>query len=455
MGLMPVTESMFLLAETRDAPIHVGGLQIFELPDGAGPDFVSDQFERLLEVGEVETIFQRRPQRSVASLGQWSWVADADLDLEYHVRHSALPRPGRVRELLALGSRLHGSLLDRNRPLWEFHLIEGLEGGRCAAYTKIHHAVLDGVSALRLLERSLSEDPDAVVAPPWAARPKRAAAEGDGGIDPAAAVREAARTLGDLIGTGPAIVRSAQRAMKDQLAAYPFQAPPSMLNVRITGARRFAADKWSLDRVRRLGTASGATVNDVVLAMCGGALRRYLADQDALPGDPLIAMVPVSLRDDDEIGGNAVGAVLCNLGTDRADPAERLEVVQASMVNGKANLAGLSQIQASILGAGVMAPMALMGLAGGGSGLRPAFNVIISNIPGPRAPLFWNGARLEGLYPMSVPFHGQALNITVTSYVDDLEFGLMGCRRSVPRLQGLLGHLGQSLDELEDAVGGP
>ena len=450
MALMAPTDAMFLLAETRDVPTHVGGLQIYESPEGVGRAHAHEVYEWLLSFDELRPMFRQRPRRSLTTLGQWTWVDD-DVDLEYHVRHSALPEPGRVRELLALGSRLHSSLLDRHRPLWEFHLIEGLEGNRFAAYTKIHHALVDGISALRLLQQSMSEEPDGEARPPWAARPR--SGDGGGGIpDPRDVVSGAASALRELAGVGPSLVRTAQRSVQDQLAAYPFQAPPSMLNVGITGSRRFAADGWSLERVRQVGRAAGATVNDVILAMCGGALRRYLLDEGELPDAPLIAMVPVSLRGDDDVGGNAVGAVLCNLGTDLEDEEARLDRVHSSMEHAKRNLGGLSQLQATLLSAGVMAPMALLSMLGGGRGLRPAFNVIISNVPGPRAPLWFNGARLQGIYPMSVPTHGQALNITITSYVDDLQFGLTGCRRSVPHLQRLLAHLDSSLEDLEKAV---
>ncbi|MGH3748172.1 MAG: wax ester/triacylglycerol synthase domain-containing protein, partial [Micromonosporaceae bacterium] len=159
MGLMPITDSMFLLGESREHPLHVGGLQLYQLPEGAGPDYVSEQHRALLAETDLLPLFRRRPGRALSSLGQWTWADDPHLDLEYHIRNSALPTPGRVRELLELTSRMHGTLLDRHRPLWEFHLIEGLQGGRFATYTKVHHSLLDGVAALRLMQQALSEDP--------------------------------------------------------------------------------------------------------------------------------------------------------------------------------------------------------------------------------------------------------------------------------------------------------
>jgi WS/DGAT/MGAT family acyltransferase len=460
-ALVSLVDVPFLLSESRDTPMHVGGLQVFELPPDAPPTWLRQQFEAMIAHPDLAPLFRKRPYRSARTGFQWAWRDDDELDIEYHVRHSALPEPGRVRELLALGSRLHGSLLDRQRPLWQFHLIEGLEGNRFAAYTKIHHSVVDGVSALRILERSLSTDARATVPPPWAARerpPKPEAAAHDGAGDggapsPLALVADAGRGVADLVGVGPALLRSARRAMSDELAGFPFKAPASMFNVHITGSRRIAADTWSFSRVKAVAKASDATLNDIVLAMCGGALRRYLLEQDALPDESLTSMVPVSLRTDDSAGGNAVGAVITSLATDIADASWRLDRIKESMAIAKGAMAQLSPVQRLAMSAFAVAPVPVVSLLGGGEGFRPPFNITISNVPGPRQPLFLNGARLQGVYPASIPYHGQALNITLTSYVDNLEIGLTGCRRRVPHLQRLLAHLESSLVELEQAVG--
>ncbi|WP_026426008.1 WS/DGAT/MGAT family O-acyltransferase [Actinokineospora inagensis] len=445
MQLMPVTESMFLLGESREHPLHVGGLQLFELPDGEGPDYVGELHRALLADGEVHPLLRRRPRGPIGTLGQFIWTDDDRLDLEYHVRLSALPNPGRVRELLELVSRLHGSLLDRHRPLWEAHLVEGLRDNRFALYTKVHHALLDGVSALRLLQRSLSPDPAARdIRPPWATPIDTGRAGGD---RPGMSA-----VLRDIAGIGPAFARYARQAFREQAATLPFEAPRSIFNVPITGARRFAAQGWPLERVRAVGAAADATVNDVMLAMCAGALRRYLGELDALPDRPLVASVPMSLRTDGSAGGNALGMILCTLATDLPDPADRLEAIIESTRRGKAVYQGMSQLQVTALSAIPFAPLALGLLPGAVRVAPPAFNLMISNVPGPTEPLYWNGARMLGVYPVSVPYEGQALNITVTSYAGSLEFGLTGCRRSAPHLQRLLTHLDTELTDLERAV---
>ncbi|MCT2586361.1 WS/DGAT/MGAT family O-acyltransferase [Actinophytocola gossypii] len=456
MAMMPVTDSMFLLAEAREHPMHVGGLQLFELPDGAGPEFVGEFHRSLLDLVDVRPLFRRRPRGPVGVVGQFAWTNDDHLDLEYHVRLSGLPRPGRVRELLELTSRLHGSLLDRHRPLWEFTVIEGLQGNRFATYSKIHHALLDGVSALRLLQSSLSEDPaERGVRPPWSPRVRTNVFDKPGRTEDFDPFRAVSSLVKDVFGLGPAAARMVNEAFREQAATLAFQAPKSMFNVPITGARRFAAQGWPLERLRAVGRAASATMNDVMLAMCAGALRQYMIDLGMLPEKPLVAAVPMSLRarsapaGDGSLGGNALGLILCDLATDEVDPAARLARIHESMVRGKEVYHGMSRLQITALSAIPLVPLAIGTVPGLTTVTPPAFNVLISNVPGPRRPLYWNGARMQGVYPLSIPYEGQALNITVTSYADSLEFGLTGCRRTVPHLQRLLGLLEESLTDLE------
>ncbi len=452
MALMSIADAIFFVPERREQPMHVGSLQVYQLPEDAGPDWVANLYASWLECTDVRTLFRRRPVRTLRTLGAWAWAVDDDIDLEHHVRLSALPRPGRVRELLALVSRLHGTPIDRQRPLWELHLIDGLEGGRFAVYTKVHHALLDGVTGVRLLADAMAGNPSEDVAPFWATRPGGNRSANAASASVPGTLLQAGIDLAEL---GPALAR---RVLEAALGADQHAVPPrTILNVAITGSRRYAAQGWPLDQVRAVARAGGGTVNDVVLAMCAAALRRYLSDLDALPDAPLVAMTPVSLRlrrrEGADEGGNAVGAILCNLATDLADPAQRLAVIHSSMATGKASLAGLTPLQITALSAVQMAPLAtsifrpLVGL------LPPPFNLIISNVPGPRHPRYLNGARLAGLYPLSVPIDGQALNVTVISYDGSLEFGLTGDRRALPHLQRLLGHLDTGLKDLALAVG--
>ncbi|WP_344419331.1 wax ester/triacylglycerol synthase family O-acyltransferase [Amycolatopsis minnesotensis] len=453
MPLMPVTDSMFLLVETREHPMHVGGLELFEKPEGAGPNYLSELRQRLREDTNMRSIFRRRPANPVNTAGHLAWSDDTDLDIDYHFRHSALPQPGRIRELLELTSRWHGTLLDRHRPLWEIHLIEGLQDDRFAIYSKIHHALLDGVSALRHLQGTLSDDPDDLdCPPPWGSR----AVNGHrNGRAPQPWFKTAGKTLNQLAGIAPAAYKVANEAFREHTLTLPMQAPKTMLNVPIGGARRFAAQSWSLERVRAVATAAGVSRNDVVLAMCSGALRDYLIEQRALPDAAMTAMVPVSLRaktDNGEAGGNNIGALLCNLGTDKADPADRLAVIHKSMRDGKRMFKQLTPLQVLLLSGINVAALGASPIPGVVNSTKPPFNLVISNVPGPRSQMYWNGARLDGIYPASVLLDGQALNITLTSNGDNLDFGITGCRRSVPHLQRILTHLDTALAELEFAT---
>jgi diacylglycerol O-acyltransferase len=452
MELISPTDSMFLLAESREHPMHVGGLQLFELPEGAGPEFLADIYAEMLTDRDVQPTFRKRPGELLGGIANLTWSFDREIDLEYHLRRSALPSPGRVRELLELTSRLHGTLLDRHLPLWETHLVEGLNDGRVAVYTKVHHALLDGVSAMKLMRRSLSLDPqDTEVRAPWTIGPGRRVDE-KRSSSPLGGLR---RLAGSVAGVGPSALTVARAALLEQQLTLPFGAPKTMFNVRIGGARRCAAQSWPLKRIVAIKDAAGVTLNDVVLAMCAGALRAYLIEQDGLPDWPLIAMVPVNLRskDDHSSGGNMVGSILCSLATDVSDPAQRLATIHDSMTGNKEVFAQLPRLQQLALSAFNVAPLALTLVPALAAAAQPPFNIVISNVPGTREPLYWRGARLDGNYPLSIALDGQALNITLTNNGDNLDFGLVGCRRSVPHLQRLLGQLEESLGALEEAVG--
>jgi diacylglycerol O-acyltransferase / wax synthase len=471
-------DAMFLLGETREQPMHVGGLMLFELPEGARDqvfpdgtrDYVSRLYEDITQGQTVNPLFTRRVRHRALDLGYWSWDQDREVDLEYHVRLSGLARPGRYRELFELTSRLHGTLLDRHRPLWEAHLIEGVQGRRFALYTKIHHSLIDGVTALKWMQKTLTPDPARTGMPaPYALPDAERVGEEDtalGGMPTAAelfaavgrfpgkAVGGVGRLVADIAGLSPVCLRSAVRALQHEHSSVAFRAPQTVFNQPISAGRRFAAQSWPMERLEKVRAMTGATLNDVMLAMCSGALRNYLLDLKALPDKGLTAMVPVSLRGADGSGtggGNSLATLIADLATDEVDPEQRIRRIMASTTYGKGVLSQLSPMQNLMLGAlgmGSAGPAAVIpGLAGR---TPPPYNLVISNIPGPtESPLYWNRSRLLGMYPASIVLNGQALNISVTSYDHQLHFGLIGCRRTVPHLQRLLAQLETSLTELE------
>ncbi|TSD99822.1 wax ester/triacylglycerol synthase family O-acyltransferase [Skermania sp. ID1734] len=456
MELMQPLDAAFLLAESREHPMHVGALMLFEPPADAGPEYVRGVYERMVADVNYHPTYLKRPVSPIGNVSTWAWAQDDEIDVEYHIRRVAMPSPGRIRELLSVVSRWHGTLLDRHRPLWEAHIIEGLADGRFAVYMKVHHALMDGVSALRHLERRMSTDPNADDCPAfWARRdaPARTAAR-KSPVSPLRAVLDGgAKVASGLAELVPDAVRIGQKAIGDKDLVLPGTAPKTMLNVPIGGARRFAAQSWEIKRINAVRDAAGVSVNDVVLAMCAGALRIYLAEHDGLPDRSLNAFVPISTRaaDKDEALGNAVGVILCRLGTEIADPKERLAVISASMNSGKDLYRSVGPISGLAWTLAALSPMLAAPVPGALSIAPQSFNVIVSNVPGPRQPMYWNGAKLTGMYPVSVVAEGQALNITLTNNDENLDFGLIGCRRSVPHLQHILTHLETALQELEAA----
>lgn len=452
---LSLTDQMFLWLEKRQQPMHVGGLYLFQFPENAGSKFISELSESLRAEDKPAGPFSRR---LVTRYGRPYWDEDPLFDIEHHFRHSALPKPGRIRELLSLVSVKHSALLDRQRPLWEAHLIEGIRGRRFAMYCKIHHAVVDGVGGMRMMTKMLSEDPNEMgIKPLWAMdfskkkkREKDARAQQMGAVSNLMNLAGMARKQ---ISSVPGVLKEAASAMDaggDSVSI--FQAPPSILNQPITGSRRFTAQSYPIERFKAIAKKAGVTLNDVVVAISSSALRNYLLSQDALPNKPLIAMVPMSIRKDDTAEGNQIAVILANLGTHLADPAERLEVISRSIKTGKERIRRMSHDEVNNYMALTMTPHCMNTIMGLSDSLM-AYNVVISNVPGPQKPMYWNGAKLDGMYPASMVMDGGALNITLTSYVDQLEFGFTACRRTLPSMQRLLDYVKDGIAELEQAVG--
>ncbi len=449
------TDSMFLVGETREVMFHVAGLMQFSPPPDAPPDYLRKLMSEVkANPGAFYPWNVRLKTPNLLSNPTQSWIDDDKLDLEYHVRRSALPSPGDERELGILVSRLHGIPVDFHHPPWECHLIEGLEGGRFAMYIKVHHSLVDGFSAMRLLINALGKDAEERDRPLFfGVEPPPRGPKADPVAMRVAEVLGAVRAqFGATKLVAKALAKVARREEVSLIA--PGQAPKCILNARIGRNRRFATAKFPLDRVKAIAKKSGATVNDVVLALSSAALRTYLGERDALPKESLIAMLPVAVRaKDDEGGGNSVGAILATLATDVDDPAARLAAIVASTKRAKQQLEGMSKNQILSYSALLIAPAMVQMMPGFAGRMKPGFNVVISNVPGPDHPLYFRGARLDSTYPMSIPVHGQALNITCNSYAGQLCFGFTGCRDTLPRLQRMAVACMESLEDYERAVG--
>lgn len=455
-------DGAWLSVDSDETPMHVANMQIFSLPEDAEPTFLRDTMERMKASHDVAPPWNYK----LASTGLVGknllprWRLDQDIDLDYHVRHSALPKPGGERELGVLISRLHSHPMDFRRPLWESHLIEGLENNRFALYTKMHHSMIDGISGMRLLQRVLSEDPnERHMPPPWAVHPKQKLSEDE----PSANAREVSRHLSEALKLQASSASTLFNAISRVYAAArdeddalmgPFSGPASIINRRVAGQRRFATQHYELERIKHLATASDSSLNDVVLYLCGTALRRFLKEQNNLPDEPLTAGIPVNIRPADDQGtGTQISFMIASLATNVADPLRRLEAVKESTRAAKAHLQSLPRSTLTQYTMLLMSPYILQLMTGLGGRMRPVFNVTISNVPGPDKPLYFEGARLEAMYPVSLIAHGGALNITCLSYAGSLNFGFTGCRDTLPSMQKLAVYTGEALDELDQLIG--
>ena len=459
MKRMGVLDASWLAVESEDTPMHVANMQIFSLPTHAGETFLRDMVARMKADFEVEPPWCYRLAHPgvLGRLVAPGWVVDKHIDLDYHVRHSALPRPGSERELGVLVSRLHSNPLDLSRPLWECHIIEGLENNRFALYTKMHHSLIDGISGVRLMQRVLSKDPNETnMVPPWSVRPRTKRgrrADHDGSLmgalgEAMEALKIQANQTPQLANAMMRLVRSGRESHSDLTG--PFSGPRSMLNNRVTGQRRFATQHYRLDKLKTLARHANASLNDIVLYLCGTALRRFLMEQSSLPDIPLTAGIPVNVRPaDDEGTGTAISFMIASLATDEPDPLVRLEQIKHSTRRAKEHLQSLPRSALNQYTMLLMSPYILQLMSGMGGRMRPVFNVTISNVPGPEETLYYEGARLEAMYPVSLIAHGGALNITCLSYAGSLNFGFTGCRDTLPSMQRLAVYTGEALEELE------
>jgi WS/DGAT/MGAT family acyltransferase len=452
--LSPV-DAAWLLLESRDTPMHVGGLFEFTPPPDAPADFLKSELERLRKARAIPPPWNLKlVQAPLVGPRVPLMREDHDVDLDYHLRHSALPYPGGQRELGILVSRLHSHQLDLHRPLWEVHLIEGLERSRFAIYLKMHHSLIDGVSGMRLILRALSTNPEDRDTPAfWTVAAGTTTRESDrDGADSGllgsvlGTARDAATAL---TGVGRAAVDLGRAAIDDRPLQAPYRAPSSALQGPIGGQRRFATQQYDLDLIKSLAKAAGCTLNDLVLYLSGSALRRYLAEHDRVPDRPLTAGIPVNLREaGDQSMGTAVGMMVAELGTNIADPRERLEAIKKSTTAAKQHLREVPPAGRPSYTLLINGPYIAGLIAGLGAHAPVPFNIGISNVPGPSEPLYFNGSRLDALFPLSLLLHGNALNITCVSYAGTLNFGFTGARDTLPHLQRLAIYMGDAVEEI-------
>jgi diacylglycerol O-acyltransferase len=455
-------DATFLYMETPTTFGHVTGLMIFERPSADFDPFGAVYAKFASMVGELEPL-RRRLVEVPFGLDHPYWVADPNLDLDFHIREIHLAKPGMVDQLADQVSRIVGRPMDRTRPLWEVYVIDGLYSGRWALLTKYHHATIDGAAGQLMLQMMTDPDPSA---PPPGESPawddesvpstvdllRRTAIRL--ALNPVKALRVQARLVRKVADTagvnsvssaasqaGTAVKAIARlgRADRPRIALPATQAPSTPWNRSITGHRRFAMRTTSLENVKALKNATGGTVNDIVMAICAGGLRQYLLSHDALPDRPLRAMVPVSIRtgEEEDPWTNRVSGLVAELPTDCADPLDRVARCSAAMRNAKrtldmvpaTELVDLTQFSAPVLATSAVRLASRLRLA---DRIGQPFNLVISNVPGPREPVYFAGAQLCHQFPVSIVTDGQGLNITVVSYLDRLDFGFIVDRDLVP-----------------------
>jgi diacylglycerol O-acyltransferase / wax synthase len=466
-------DASFLALETANTTGHVGGLSVLDPSTASEPLTLARLTEVMTERLPLVPVLRRKLLNVPFGLDQPYWIDDADFDIEYHVREIALPRPGSDAQLTEQVSRLHARPLDRTRPLWELYLITGLAGDRAAVYSKIHHAAVDGVSGTELLTVLFDLTP-AGREPP-AAEPFQPERPPPPPVLAArAAIRlawrpvQTIRITNELVRLLPTLASPASTLVGEILglnrgdgaviATRPGRAPATPFNRAITPHRRFAFRSVDLGTVKTVKKAFGVSVNDVVMAMCAGALRHWLVDHDALPGQPLVAMIPVSVRDPASQGalGNRVSAMLAPLPTSVTDPGLRLQIVHSATQAAKAQQAeipqGLVDQISDFAVPALTARAARVVFATGLLHRLPPFNITISNVPGPNVPVYMCGARLIAHYPVSVVTDGQGLNITLVGYLGQLHFGLVSSRELVPDIDKLAGYLPEELALLAEAA---
>jgi len=456
----------FLYLENAGTPMHVGSVMLIEVPKTRSKkkyDFQSELMQHLHDRLPRAAALRRVLKETPLDLAHPMWVEIEQVELKKHVLKKTLPGNGGMAKLHALTGKLHAALLDRNLPMWQFVVIENVEPGVIALYSKIHHALLDGQGGVALAQVLLDIEAKA---------PKKTVRKKTTEVDDAprlrkrdltqTALRSTVNQFAKLLRALPGTLKLAGdmsslgklKNLRDSILL----APRTPFNQQISSTRSFATVSVSIELVKRVARGFNVSLNDVVMAMCGGALREMLNKSRQLPKQSLIAAMPVSLRESGNTdSNNQVSMVQCSLATDIADPVERLQAIRASTAQIKERVATFKNMIPTDF-PGLAAPIWASGLsrlwASGrvAERLPPLANVAISNVPGPPIPLYLAGAKLRHYYPVSIVTHGLALNITVQSYAGSLEFGITACGDIVRKPEALAAALSRSLHQLNEIL---
>lgn len=455
MHKLSALDSGFLLTESHHSPKHVASLQILRLPKGKSYSWLRKLLDDLKKIPPGFPFDQKLKDDSLLSP---ELVPDEAFDIEYHVRHTVLPGPGSDDQLTDMVSRLHANLLDRERPLWEFHLIEGLSDRRFAFYTKIHHAIVDGMTFARWFTESGSVSPaDMNSAPVWLRDEEPVLANDNGSL--AGLVIDGVKMLGGGVKTAMDLTALSARLVqksvfeRNRSAVLPLSARKTRFNVPTGAARNFSISHYPLKELKAMASSQGASINDMVMTLCDLAVNRYLAEQGEEPEQPLIAYMPVNLRSDEGDEGNLISLLQVKLASDHEDPCITLEQIREASLSTR-------EIYGSVSRPAIQMYSLLVALLPLGEELLhldqvlpPAINLVISNVPGPNQTMYFRGAEVVEVYPVNTLPPAVALSMTVCSYAETLYFGLISGRTALPDIQKLSDHIEDAYREFQDLTG--
>ena len=458
MKALTLPDMGFLYCETVSRPNHVAAMQIFDIPSNYQGDYSEDLYQQLMQFSQLEAPFNYKLHTAYS--GVMHWQQDDNVDLEYHVRRARLPMPGSREQLIEYIEHAHSNLMDRSRPLWEMHLISGLANNQFAIYFKMHHAFTDGAKANRIVLSYLSPQADGQLQAFWSQKGFESK-KGDVTVKASlvhklkqnsAVLTKQVRAIPSILGLSSKLLLQGINVYKANIPT-PFTAPKTPFSVSPKRARRAATSILPLSRVKNIGKIAGTTVNDVVVCICDIALQRYLADLDYQLKQPLTAQIPVSLRDpNDTASNNRIAITMVELGHSNAAPLTRLMAIkdacdklkqEASLLSDEA----LTSYTLASQGLAVISELLKLDDI-----LPPVGNVLISNVPGPRKTMYMMGAKMQECFPLSALPPGMSLNITLYSYMNNLNVGLIACRTNLPDLTKLSSYIADAFAELEQVV---
>ncbi len=457
-------DAAMMAAELVSNPMHAGVVLIMSPPAQAGPAYVDDLYrETLAGNASIDPRLRRYPHCGVDTAGIWVWRECDSLDVSRHCLRRTVS--GGYDAFWQLIGELDAERLDRSRPMWISYLIDGLDEGRFAFYIKVHHTVVDGVAGLRMIADALSRDPTRRSMPPFYAdhRDESASLPVSTGLLSrlTAPVRALVDTTASSLGLIERVVTGELSTVMDGLVGYttgwPFGAPYTRFNGRLGPERAVCAGSWAKSRIQAVQESAGVTANDVVTAIVAGVVRGWLRDRGELPTQSLVGVCPITVRDRKagpsiDQHGNMFGLWLCPLGTNLDDPIARLGLIHRSMSEGKRWVAKRGSAASLLTNAASIAATVISPLLPFTPRIRTGFNVPISHVPGPQDEMYWNGAHIEEIYPVSTVYDGMALNVTTCSYSDRIGFGYAAGRDVVSDIDTLIPLTEQCLAELESAV---